>query len=156
MKLKIIQFVSLSLLLLVTGIFWGTWFAISRSMENFSAAEFIHIGRTIIANLAVPMRIIMPSCILFMLLSLWFHPQKRSKTFYFSLAAFVLIIISLLITLLVEVPIDNQIKLWTATTVPTDWEQIRNRWEFFHTMRTVTSLGSFAFFSASVLFTDIS
>ena len=48
MKLKAIQFMALLLLMLVTGVFWGTWFSLSRSMEVFSAAEFIHIGKTII------------------------------------------------------------------------------------------------------------
>jgi hypothetical protein len=115
---KITTFAGLFLLALVTGIFWGTWFTLTRSIETFSAAEFIHIGKTIVANVAWPMRILMPSCILLMILSAWFHPEKRSPGFYFTLAACVLIIIALLITLLVEVPIDDQIKTWTASTIP--------------------------------------
>src|SRR4051812_49033954 len=98
MKLKAVQFISLFLLMLVTGVFWGTWFSLSRSMEIFSAEEFIHIGKTIIANLAMPMRIIMPTCILFMLVTLWFYPQKKPVGFYFSITALLLIIIALLIT----------------------------------------------------------
>jgi uncharacterized membrane protein len=150
MKLKLSQFISLFLLMLVTGIFWGTWFSLSRSMEVFSVEEFIHIGKTIIANLAVPMSIIMPLCILFMLLSMWLYPEKKSAGFYLSITAFIFIIISLLVTLLVEVPIDNQIKVWTASTVPADWKAIRNHWEVFHTTRTFTSLASFGFFSAAI------
>src|SRR5690349_3434077 len=129
MKLKAVQFIALFLLMLVTGVFWGTWFSLSRSMEVFSSDEFIHIGKTIIQNLAVPMRIIMPACILFMLISLWIEPDKKSAGFYFVIAAFALIIAALLITLWVEVPIDNQIKQWTATTAPADWQDIRERWE---------------------------
>jgi uncharacterized membrane protein len=149
MKLKSIQFTALFLLALVTGVFWGTWFTLTRSIESFSAAEFIHIGKTIISNVAVPMSIIMPSCILFMFLSMLYYPEKKSSGFYFNLAAFVFIVISLLITLLIEVPIDNQIKVWTAATVPTDWESIRERWDFFHTIRTFTSLTSFGCFAIS-------
>ncbi len=152
-KLKVIQLVALLLLLLVTGVFWGTWFSLSRSMEVFSAAEFIHIGKTIILNLAIPMRIIMPACIVFMILSGWFYPQKKSIGFYLSILAFVLMIITLLITLLIEVPIDNQ---WTTLTVPSDWETIRNHWEFFHTLRTLTSILSFMFFATAVIFNPFS
>src|SRR5437016_4762406 len=111
MKVKLILFIALFLLTLVTGVFWGTRFSLSRSMEVFSAGEFIHIGQTIIQNLAVPMAVIMPSCMLFMILSIWFYPQKKSGGLYFSIAAFIFIVMALLITLLVEVPIDNQIKL---------------------------------------------
>jgi len=154
MKLKIVQFTSLFLLLLITGVFWGTWFTLTRSLETFSAEEFIHIGKTIIANVAIPMSILMPLCILLMILSLWLYPQKKSAGFYLSATAFVLLIITLLITLLVEVPIDNEIKGWTAATLPSNWESIRNRWDTFHTIRTFTSLASFAGFLLPLLFTN--
>jgi hypothetical protein len=100
MKYKIVLFIAAFLLMLVTGVFWGTWFSLSRSMEIFSAAEFIHTGKIIIQNLAFPMRIILPSCILFMLLSSLFYPQKRSAGFWCSITALALVIMALLITLL--------------------------------------------------------
>jgi multisubunit Na+/H+ antiporter MnhB subunit len=64
------------------------------------------------------MRILVPSCILFMLLSAWLYSEKKSPGFFLSVAACLLIIVALLITLLVEVPIDNQITTWTAETIP--------------------------------------
>jgi uncharacterized membrane protein len=155
MKIKFIQFPALMLLLLVTGLFWGTWFALSRSIQEFTSAEFIHIGKVIIKNVANPMKIIMPTCILLMIASLWFYPMKRSPGFYFNIAAVVLIVITLFITLLVEVPIDNHIKTWSASSLPKDWEQIRDKWQRFHTVRTITSIMSFAAFLRSALFMSL-
>lgn len=152
MKIKFIQFIALLLLLLVTGLFWGTWFSLSRSIENFSAAEFIHIGKTIIKNVAFPMRVILPLCILSVLLSVWWYPSRNSAGFYWGLASLLLIIITLLITVWIEVPIDNQIKLWTASTTPSDWEAIRAKWQLFHSLRTGTSLMSFACFAITIIF----
>jgi hypothetical protein len=40
MTLKLANFVALFLLALVTGVFWGTWFTLTRSIETFSPAEF--------------------------------------------------------------------------------------------------------------------
>jgi uncharacterized membrane protein len=154
MKLKIIQFIALFLLTLVTGLFWGTRFSLSRTMETFSAGEFIHIGKTIIQNVADPMMIMMPLCILSMLISIWFYPEKKSMSFYLGGFAFALIIVTLYITVGIEVPMDNQIKQWTVATVPGNWLQIRMRWETFHAIRTFTSLISFAGFTASILFKD--
>jgi uncharacterized membrane protein len=151
MKIKIIHFISLLLLLLVTGVFWGTWFTLTRSLDEFSAGEFIHIGKVIIANVAVPMSIIMPLCILLMILSVLFYPDKRSSGFYLNILALVLIIITLLITLLVLVPIDNQIKEWTTSTMPSNWVLLRNRWDLYHAFRTSTSLASFGCFALSIL-----
>ena len=138
-------------MLLVTGVFWGTWFTLTRSLDEFSAAEFIHIGKVIIANVAVPMSIIMPLCILFMVLSILYYPEKKSSGFYLNIAALVLMLITLLITLLILVPIDNQIKEWTTSTLPSNWELIRSRWDSFHAFRTFSSLASFACFGLSIL-----
>jgi len=148
MKFKVLYFISL--LMLVTGVFWGTWFTLTRSLQSFPAEEFMHIGKVIIANVALPMRILMPSCILLMTLSLWFYPQKKSYGFYFNCSALVFILITLLITLLVLVPIDNQINLWTSATIPSDFEETRTRWEYFHAIRTFTSLASFGCFALSI------
>lgn len=151
MKTIVIPFVSLFLSLLVTGVFWGTWFTLTRSLESFSAAEFIHIGKVIIANVAVPMRIILPSCILFLGLWVWVYPQKRTMGFYLAWAGLLLMIATLLITLLVLVPIDNQLKEWSEATVPSNWEVLRSRWQVFHAARTFCSLVGFACLVFSVL-----
>ena len=148
---KVTTFAGLFLLALVTGVFWGTWFTLTRSIETFSAGEFIHIGQTIIINVAWPMRILMPACILFMILSIWLIPEKKSVGFYLGVVACLLIIIALLITLLVEVPIDNQIRTWTVDTVPSDWTTLRARWQIFHTARTFVSLASLGSLILAVL-----
>ncbi len=153
MKLKVVQYMALFMLVLVTGVFWGTWFALSRSIDSFSYSEFIHIGKVIIENLAVPMRIIMPSCILFMILSIPFYTKKKkSMGFYLIVFAAILILVVLYITLAIEVPMDNEIKQWTPLAAPPDWQAIRTKWEFFHGMRTILSLLSFACFSAALQF----
>ncbi|HEX5554964.1 MAG TPA: DUF1772 domain-containing protein [Chitinophagaceae bacterium] len=150
--LRIIEFISLALLLLVTGVFWGTWFSLSRSIEKFTADNFLAIGKVIIRNLAVPMRILMPLTILFMAAGLWLYPEKVNAGFYLEIISFALIVITLHITVLIEVPIDNRIKRWTTTTLPVDWKSLRSKWEFFHTIRTFTSIGSFLLLLLAVLF----
>jgi len=136
--------------MLITGVFWGTWFPLTRSLESFSSDEFIHIGKVIIANVAMPMRIILPSGILMMILSLWLYGTKKTLGFTLGLVSLLLIIIVLAITLIVLVPIDNNIKNWTAATTPQDWQLIRYKWQTFHAMRTFASLASFACFSLFV------
>ena len=148
---KLLYVGALFLLMLITGVFWGTWFTLTRSIESFSPDEFIHIGKVIITNVAMPMRVIMPSGILFMLLSLWIYKRKKTASFYIGILSVILIIATLLITLLVLVPIDNDLKVWTATTIPVDFETIRHKWRTYHAIRTFLSLASFACFSLFVL-----
>lgn len=133
--------------MIITAVFWGTWFSLTRSLENFSAEEFIHIGKVIIDNVAVPMSVIMLPGILAMLLSLWIYQSKRSAGFYAGILVFGLMIVTLLITLTVLVPIDNELKNWLVSNLPADFEDIRRKWKSFHAARTFTPLASFGFYS---------
>src|SRR5215208_7104230 len=103
MKLRIAEFTTLMLTALVMGVFWGTWFTLTRSIPDFSASEFLHIGKTIIANVAMPMRILMPATLLVMLLVIIQSRKANKASFYLYIFSFVLMIITLIITVGVEV-----------------------------------------------------
>ena len=149
--LKVIQFSALFFLLLVVGVFWGPWLGLHRSIELLSSAELIHIVQLMAHNLGAPMQVLLPICILLISTSAWFYPEKKSRDFYFTITSILLIIISLLISVGIELPIVNQIKEWTESTVPSNWEAIRNHWVFFHIIRMIVALVSFGLFSAAVL-----
>ncbi len=151
MRQKPIAFITVILIMLVTGVFWGTWFTLTRSLNDFSPGEFIHIGKTIIANVAVPMRILMPATLLFLLLSMRNVYHVNKPVFYFYTASFLLMVVTLVITVGVEVPIDNQIKGWTVETIPANWKSLRQTWDEFHMARTFTSIASFAFYVSGML-----
>jgi hypothetical protein len=126
MKLKLTQFSTIILFALVMGVFWDTWFALSRSIVAFRQQTFLDIGQTAIRNLAVPMRILMPLALMSALILLVLLP-KRSVAFPLAVAGFMLMVCALVVTLAVEVPIDNQIKGWTVATLPADWQAMRDR-----------------------------
>jgi len=149
---KSFHVITLFFLMIITGVFWGTWFTLTRSIESFSNSEFLHIGQVIIENVALPMRFILPSGIIFMVISLLLFRDKKSFYFYCGIFSFILLIAVLLITLIVLVPIDNNIRTWQALTVPSDFDVIRTRWKNFHELRTFLSLASFLLFSASAIY----
>lgn len=151
MKLKAVEFSALMLAALVMGVFWGTWFTLTRSIHDFSTTEFIHIGKTIIANVAVPMSIIMPLTLLLQLIAALLVRNVNRPSFNLYSASFVLMILTLIFTVAVEVPIDNKIKTWTESTVPSNWESLRLKWDQFHTLRTFTSIASVAFLTWGVM-----
>jgi hypothetical protein len=97
MKQKLAQFSTIVLFALVMGVFWGTWFALSRSIIAFRPQTFLDIGQTAIRNLAVPMRILMPLALLSALILLALLP-KRSAVFAFAAAGFVLMVCALVVT----------------------------------------------------------
>jgi len=151
MTQKTIQLITGILLILITGVFWGTWFSLSRTMHNLPPEIFIAIGKEIMKNVAVPMSIIMPASLMGLAMLLIWSWKEQSIYFFCILATFVLFIGALLITVTIEVPIDNQIKTWSVSSMPMDWESIRDRWEWFHTMRTWIALAGVTFFMIALI-----
>jgi uncharacterized membrane protein len=142
-KIRAAQGTTIVLFALVMGVFWGTWFSLSRTMSQLSAETFVTVGHEMIQNLGVPMSILLPVALLSALVTLALLWQgRRTAAFWWLLAGFLLMVAALAVTLLVEVPIDNQIKTWTAATLPGDWRSIQSRWELFHTIRTFLSIAA--------------
>jgi Domain of unknown function (DUF1772) len=71
---------------------------------------------------------------------LW--PQGRSTRFWWLTTGLLLMVTALVITLAIEVPIDQQIQHWTAATLPGDWRSIQTRWERWHTIRTFAAIAA--------------
>jgi len=138
-------------LMLVCGVFWGLYFAISRSYQVFTAAELAKIARTIVANLEVPMRNISLACLFLMGLSIIFYPHKTAWEFGAMIVSLLFLISALAITIAVEVPINQQVVTWTNENTPTNWEQLRNRWQYYNVVRTIMALMSFVLFTAAIL-----
>lgn len=150
--LEIWQFINIFLSALVTGVFWGTWLGLSRSMATFTPETFLAIGHAMIGNLGTIMALLMPAAILTTLPVLYLLYRRRSKAFYPTLAGLVLFVVALLITLLVEVPLDNQFEEWTVTTLPANWQELRDRWEWFHFLRSWVSVFGLTLLLGGALF----
>jgi len=139
------------LLLLVTGVFWGTWFSLSRTMYTLPGDTFVVIGKQIMGNVALGMSIMMPLGILGIIVLLLLAGRRKKAHFYWLLSALILFVAVMAITLFFEVPIDNEIRTWTVGNLPHDWEAIRSRWQFYHTDRTFLSLAGMACFLMAVI-----
>jgi uncharacterized membrane protein len=143
MKIRAAQATTIVLFSLVMGVFWGTWFSLSRTMDQLSGETFVAVGHQMIQNLGLPMAILLPLALLVALVTLALLRQGRQTVAFWWLAAgFLLMVAALVITLAVEVPIDNQIQDWTAATLPADWRSIQSRWELWHTIRTFSSIAA--------------
>ena len=145
MYVKLAQFVTIMLYVLVAGVMWGTWLSLGRTMTAYDATTFLADGKHMIANLATVMAVLMISAVVLGAVVVVVLLRRGSAVAgWLALAGLVLMVGVLVVTLAVEVPIDNEINEWTADTLPADWTAIRSRWAAFHTVRTFLSLGSVA------------
>lgn len=148
MTIYIAQFSAISFLFLFAGVFWGSWLSIGRSFHEFSLDEFVHIARVIDRNLGTSMRIISIPCLLLVAISAWLSPQKSVAEYFLYLFTILFALSALLITLLIEVPMNKKITTWTTESAPSNWKAIRKRWQLYNDIRTLLALLGFLIFTA--------
>jgi uncharacterized membrane protein len=152
MNLKIWKLISIVLSAMVMGVFWGPWVALSRSMDTFAPEVFLAIVKRLSRNIAPVMTVLMPAALLSMVPALLLTFHEGASRFYPTLMGLALFVVALLVTMFVEVPIVKQMETWTVSTLPGDWQQLRNRWQAFHVIRVVASVAGLVFLLVGAIF----
>ncbi|MFD3935268.1 anthrone oxygenase family protein [Streptomyces sp. NPDC058611] len=62
-----------------------------------------------------------------------------------------LLILSVLMSVLLLVPINNRSKTWTPENRPEDWKEQANRWDRFHYVRVAVIIAAFALLAAALV-----
>jgi uncharacterized membrane protein len=150
--MKTWELVSIVLSALVAGMFHGPWIALSRSMHTFAPEVFLAIVDRMNRNMASVMTVLMPAALLSILPVLFLSYHEQPLTFYLSATALALFVVALLVTVLVEVPIVEEIVTWTVSTLPANWEELRDRWARFHIIRVIAGLASLVLLVAGAIF----
>ena len=148
MTLKCFELLNLVLSALVGGMYWGTWLALSRSLNRFESNVFLAIAHRLNQNMAGLMTYLTPLGLLSTLPKLYLSFGSQPTTFWFTLAGFMGFLTALLVTVWIEVPIVKQIVSWDLLALPAHWTQLRDRWVSFHWIRVVGGLVGLALLAA--------
>jgi hypothetical protein len=138
------QFVAIFLQVLVVGAFWGSWIGLSRFMDTLTPATFVEVGHVMIEGYGPIMSVLMPVTLLATLAAGALTYKRNRLAGLLVLVGLACVLVATATTLIVNVPIDEMMAGWTASTLPPDWTQIRDRWEAYHTARTFVTLGGLA------------
>jgi uncharacterized membrane protein len=150
--MKTWELISIVLSALVAGMFHGPWVALSRSMKTFTPEVFLAIVDRMNRNMAPAMTVLMPASILSIIPVLLLSYHERPLTFYLSAAAFALFVVALLVTVLIEVPIVEEIVTWKIASLPSNWQQLRDRWMRFHIIRVIAGVTSLVLLVVGAIF----
>ncbi|WP_405552064.1 anthrone oxygenase family protein [Streptomyces sp. NBC_01171] len=61
-----------------------------------------------------------------------------------------LLMVSVIMSILLLVPINNRTKAWTTVSLPEDWKEQMGRWDRFHHVRVGILIGAFALLAAAL------
>lgn len=86
--------------------------------------------------------------------SVWFAWRIRllKHIFVFTLFAVILAITTFSISYFGNIPISSQVKTWLQTSPPENWVSILKTWDFYHSCRTATAIGSFVMILIATFF----
>jgi hypothetical protein len=153
MVLKACELLNIVLSALVTGVFWGPWVGLTRSIATFEPAAFLAIGYRLNVNLAPLMTVLMPVALLTAVPTLVLSVGGHPATFVLTLIGVLLFVVALVVTLAIEVPIAVRIKSWASgTALPDDWRQQRDRWAAVHVVRVATGIAGLGLLVAGAVF----
>jgi len=142
---RIARFLTVFLFALVAGVFWGTWLGLSRSITSMTPQAFLEVGWIMIRNLATPMAVLMLAALTSgAVLLIRTFPRDVRASVVSTAVGWGLIAAALVITLAVNVPIDRNIQYWTLSSLPENWRELRDRWAFYHGLRTLLSVAALA------------
>jgi uncharacterized membrane protein len=137
---------------LVTGVFFGPWVGLTRSIATFGPQAFLAIGHRLNLNIGPLMTVLMPLALFSAVPTLILSFGARPATFTLTLAGLALYVVALLVTMIIEVPIAQRIRSWSEPTLPADWQRQRDRWASVHIVRVVSGIVGLALLVAGAVY----
>jgi uncharacterized membrane protein len=102
-----------------------------------SGATYVEFFQQLDRKIAVPIAITGVGGTLLAGVSAFAHYSNRTA-FYLLLAAFGLGLVGSAVTVLVSVPINEQLATWNPTALPLGYEEVLRRWWEWHHVRLAT------------------
>ncbi|MFD4696326.1 anthrone oxygenase family protein [Streptomyces niveus] len=84
------------------------------------------------------------------LVAIWAIAGRHHQGTALVVTAGALLLLSVIMSILLLVPINNQGKTWTPDNRPADWKQQMNRWDRFHYVRVAVIVAAFALLAAAL------
>ncbi len=150
MPLVIVDLTSILLVALAFGVYWGPWIALTRTLADFPADQFLAVVHRMDRNLGTLMTVLLPVAIASIagVAALAF---RDPIAFWLTVAALGCMAVTLGVSVAIEVPIVARIRGWSVVAMPADWEAQRDRWMSFHLARVVPGAAALVLLAAGAI-----
>ena len=145
---NIILFVAALLTALTAG--RAFWVSLGESPFSVSAATYVEFFQQLDARIAIPVAVTGIGGTLMTGLAAFAHRGDR-RSWRLLATACALGVVSSLITIVVNVPINNAIATWSPSALPAGYELVLRRWWNWHQVRLVAVFVSMCLVLAAML-----
>ena len=127
--------------IVVTGLLTGSEFAVAvffhPCISRLEDAVHIRAAQPLAKVLGTVMSVWYPVTFLLALAVTFVAHPTRDTSWWMALASTVLFALICVYSLVLPVPINNQVARWRPDTVPANWRDLRRRWDLLHAIRVV-------------------
>lgn len=85
------------------------------------------------------------------LVAVWAVAGRHHPGAGLTVTAGALLIVSVIMSIVLLVPINNRSRTWTPENRPADWKQQTNRWDRYHYVRVAVIVAAFALLVAALV-----
>ena len=152
MALNIFRFLQLLTAGLYTGLLFADRIGVTPIRPQLPASSFVLFQQQLHIRFTILMPILLFTSFLSGLISLiLLRRELRTKTFVFTAVATACTLIVFALTRAVNVPINEALMTWQASSPPPNVMELWSPWEQAHTIRTIISLIGFSSLIVAVL-----
>ena len=123
----------------VAGMLTGSEFAVAvffhPRISRLEDAVHIQAAQTLAKVLGMVMSFWYPLTFLLALAVTFVAHAARGTPWWLALTSTVLLALISIYSLLLPVPINNQVARWQPDSVPPNWRDLRRRWDMLHAIR---------------------
>lgn len=142
MEIQLTRISSLFVTGLIAGTFFYGTFCVLPTFYDVPAAIHLNFRTALMSHNKVIVMALVIMALGILCFYCW-QVRKTREALWLGIAALVMTTVSLVITRLGSVPINIQIKQWNPSSPPQNWLEILKTWNFYNSVRTITSIGSF-------------
>ena len=129
---------------------FGSYAFFHPVLRALDAAPRIRVEQGLLKTVGRAMPVLMPMSSLLVLAYAVFGPERGPVIDVLRWAAVPAMLVSVITTLLFNVPINTATARWDADNPPPDWERTRRRWEAFQGVRAWLLLVGFVLLALAV------
>jgi uncharacterized membrane protein len=149
--ISIIQAVQVVFVGLIAGAFLGDRMGATFARPELPVSSFVLYQQIVHRNFVVMMPILIFGSVLLGLVWLFLSRRAPQRSeFWMVLIGTAAVVSILIMTRIVNVPINDQLMTWSVDSPPENVRAIWEAWERTHTVRTVVAIGAFLILTSAL------
>jgi uncharacterized membrane protein len=119
----------------VAGAELGSWCCVQPVLAKLPYEHYVGAERAMLRTFGRLMPVLMPLSGLLAIIFIFVSRAEGGLVWWLRVAAAACIAITIITTVVVNVPINNRTAEWSLNDDPAEWQQMRTRWHAFQGLR---------------------